>query len=200
VNASNAWQCLARIHRGRPGARVNCHSGGSLTSFFRSALLHRRVGTEGDAVVASEWLSCIRAAPTLIQIKAPAPRRFNCCASNDRWELCMRHHIEGTTLFDGDQAQKGYALNRMCFSFNSAENRMAFVDNEEAYCTKFALTAEQRMAVKSRNVLKLIEAGGNVYYLAKLAGILGLNVQDIGAQQTGMSVEAFKEKLVAAGR
>ena len=45
----------------------------------------------------------------------------------------------------------------------------------------------------------MIEAGGNVYYLAKLAGIFGLNVQDIGAQQTGMSVEAFKEKL-AGGR
>ena len=41
---------------------------------------------------------------------------------------------------------------------------------------------------------------GNVYYLAKLAGIYGLNVQDIGAQQTGMSVDAFKEKLQAAGR
>jgi protocatechuate 4,5-dioxygenase alpha chain len=54
--------------------------------------------------------------------------------------------------------------------------------------------------VKSRNVLALIEAGGNVYYLAKLAGIFGLNVQDIGAQQTGMSVDAFKQKLVAAGR
>ena len=112
----------------------------------------------------------------------------------------MRHHIEGTTLFDGDQAQKGYALNRMCFSFNSAENRKAFVDDERAYCAKFALTTAQRAAVESRNVLKLIEAGGNVYYLAKLAGIFGLNVQDIGAQQTGMSVEAFKEKLVAAGR
>jgi len=59
---------------------------------------------------------------------------------------------------------------------------------------------EQRAAVKSRNVLQLIEAGGNIYYLAKLAGILGLNVQDIGAQQTGMSVAAFKQKLVAAGR
>ena len=59
---------------------------------------------------------------------------------------------------------------------------------------------EQRAAVRSRNVLQLIEAGGNVYYLAKLAGIFGFNVQDIGAQQTGMSVEAFKQKLVAAGR
>jgi len=49
-------------------------------------------------------------------------------------------------------------------------------------------------------VLKMIEAGGNAYYLAKLAGILGLGVQDIGAQQTGMSVEAFKQKLLDAGR
>ena len=38
-----------------------------------------------------------------------------------------------------------------------------------------------------------------VYYLAKFAGIFGLNVQDIGAQQTGMSIEAFKAKLKAAG-
>ena len=112
----------------------------------------------------------------------------------------MRHHIEGTTMFDGDQAQKGYALNRMCFSFNSAENREAFRRNEDAYCARYGLTKEQREAVKSRNVLQLIEAGGNVYYLAKLAGIFGLNVQDIGAQQTGMSVEDFRQKLFAAGR
>ena len=110
----------------------------------------------------------------------------------------MRHHIEGTTLFDGDAAQKGYALNRMCFSFNSAENREAFRRNEDAYCARYGLTKEQREAVKSRNVLQLIEAGGNVYYLAKLAGIFGLNVQDIGAQQTGTSVDEFKAKLVAA--
>ena len=110
----------------------------------------------------------------------------------------MRHHIEGTTLFDGDAAQKGYALNRMCFSFNSAENRAAFVRDEDAYCRTFGLTDEQRAAVRSRSVLAMIEAGGNVYYLAKLAGIFGLNVQDIGAQQTGTSVDEFKAKLVAA--
>ena len=67
------------------------------------------------------------------------------------------------------------------------------------YCRKHDLTDEQRAAVRERNVLKMIEAGGNVYYLAKLAGIFGLNVQDIGAQQTGMWVDAFKAKLVAAG-
>jgi protocatechuate 4,5-dioxygenase alpha chain len=112
----------------------------------------------------------------------------------------MTQDIPGTTMFDGDQAQKGFALNRMCFSFNSAENRAAFVKNEDAYCRHFALSDEQRAAVKSRDVLGMIAAGGNVYYLAKLAGIFGLNVQQIGAQQTGTTVDEFKAKLAAAGR
>jgi len=112
----------------------------------------------------------------------------------------MKQDIPGTIMFDGNQAQKGFALNRMCFSFNSPQNRAAFLKDEDAYCTKFGLSAEQRAAVKQRDVLRMIEAGGNVYYLAKLAGIFGLNVQDIGAQQTGTTVDAFKAKLAAAGR
>ena len=43
-----------------------------------------------------------------------------------------------------------------------------------------------------------IAAGGNAYYLAKFAGIFGLDMQDIGAQQTGMTKDEFKAKLVAA--
>jgi protocatechuate 4,5-dioxygenase alpha chain len=108
--------------------------------------------------------------------------------------------IPGTPIFDGAQARKGYALNKMCFSFNQAANREDFLRDEDAYCARYALTPAQQRAVQHRNVLELIEAGGNVYYLAKLAGIFGLNVQDIGAQQTGMTVEAFKAKLTAAGR
>ena len=107
--------------------------------------------------------------------------------------------IPGTTIFDGVQARKGYALNKMCYSLNSAENRAAFVQDEDAYCRKFGLNDAQRAAIAHRNVLELIAAGGNIYYLAKFAGIFGLDVQDVGAQQTGMTKEAFKAKLVAAG-
>ena len=108
--------------------------------------------------------------------------------------------IPGTPIFDGDAAQKGYALNAMCFSFNDEANREAFRRDEEGYCRKFGLNDAQRQAVANRNVLELIAAGGNIYYLAKFAGILGLDVQDVGAQQTGMTKEAFKAKLVEAGR
>ena len=111
----------------------------------------------------------------------------------------QKREIPGTTLFDGAQARRGYALNKMCFSFNSAENRAEFVRDEEAYCARYGLTPEQRAAIASRNVLQLLAAGGNVYYLAKFAGIFGLDMQDIGAQQTGLSKEAFKARLASAG-
>jgi protocatechuate 4,5-dioxygenase, alpha chain len=122
-------------------------------------------------------------------------------AKEDSMDGSVRHRtIPGTPIFDGKMAEKGYALNRMCYSFNDAANRAAFAADEDAYCDKFRLTPEQRAAVKHRNVLELIAAGGNIYYLAKLAGIYGLNVQDIGAQQTGVTVEEFKAKLLAAGK
>jgi protocatechuate 4,5-dioxygenase alpha chain len=112
----------------------------------------------------------------------------------------MTAHIDipGTTLFDGAQARKGYALNKMCFSFNDAANRAEFQKDEDAYCARYGLNDEQRSAIRNRNVLQLLAAGGNVYYLAKFAGIFGLDVQDIGAQQTGMTKDAFKAKLLAA--
>jgi protocatechuate 4,5-dioxygenase, alpha chain len=113
---------------------------------------------------------------------------------------CEYDQIPGTIVFDGRQAMKGYALNKMCFSFNSPENREAYARNEDAYCAKFNLTDEQRQALKQRNVLALLRAGGNIYYLAKWGGIFGLNVQQIGAQQTGMTEEQFKEMLVCAGK
>lgn len=112
----------------------------------------------------------------------------------------MENEIPGTPIFDGVRARKGYALNKMCYSFNSAQNRAEFLRDEQAYCTKFGLDEPQRAAVRHRNVLELIAAGGNVYYLAKLAGIFGLGVQDIGAQQTGMPVEAFRAMLAAKGK
>ena len=105
--------------------------------------------------------------------------------------------IPGTTPFDGRQAMKGYALNKMCFSFNSAENRAEFQRDEAAYCRRYGLNDEQREAIRQRNVLGLLAAGGNVYYLAKFAGILGLDVQDLGAAQTGMTKEAFKAYLLS---
>jgi protocatechuate 4,5-dioxygenase alpha chain len=106
--------------------------------------------------------------------------------------------IFGTPIFGPAAAQKGYALNKMCFSFNEAINRAEFVRDEAAYCAKFGLSDEQSQAIRRRDLLRLLDCGGNAYYLAKFAGILGLSMQDIGALQTGVTVEQFKAKLLAA--
>lgn len=104
--------------------------------------------------------------------------------------------IPGTLVFDGDAAQHGYAINAMCYSFNSEANRKAFAADEEGYMARFNLTEAQRQSVRNRDVLAMLAAGGNVYYLAKLAGILGLGVQDLGALQTGVSLDQFKANLL----
>ena len=107
------------------------------------------------------------------------------------------YHIDipGTTLFDGKQAMKGYALNKMCYDFNQAVNREGFKADEEGWMEKYGLNDQQKDAIRARNILAMIEAGGNIYYLAKLAGIFKLSVQDVGGLQTGKTTEEFQEFL-----
>jgi protocatechuate 4,5-dioxygenase alpha chain len=94
-------------------------------------------------------------------------------------------------------AMKGYNLNRMCYSFNSADNRKKFKAFPEAYCNAYHLTRDQIHAVTDLDVLRLLQLGGNIYYLAKLTGIYSLSVQDLGAQQTGLSLDEFRAMLAA---
>ena len=109
------------------------------------------------------------------------------------------YHIDipGTTLFDGKMAMKGYALNKMCYSFNQKGNREAFLADEEGFMEKYGLNDEQKEAIRKRDVLGLIAAGGNIYYLAKFAGIFKLSVQDVGGLQTGRTTQEFKDYLAS---
>lgn len=107
--------------------------------------------------------------------------------------------IPGTYVFDGKTSLKGYPLNKMCMSFNRAENREAFQQDEEAYCRKYGLSEEQIEAVIKRDWLRMVQLGGNFYYLAKLAVPLGCSVQDASAQMRGMTVEEYKQMLSDGG-
>ena len=66
----------------------------------------------------------------------------------------MSKTIPGTTPFDGDAAQKGYALNKMCFSFNDKDNREAFVADPEAYMKRYGLNAQQAEAIRGSEVAR----------------------------------------------
>ena len=108
--------------------------------------------------------------------------------------------IPGTVVFDGRRARRGRPLNRFLMSLNDPANREAFRADEQAYLARFGLDDEQREAVASRRWLRLLELGGNVYYTYKLAACDGMSFQDLAAEQTGMSAEAYAEMMVGGGR
>jgi protocatechuate 4,5-dioxygenase, alpha chain len=107
--------------------------------------------------------------------------------------------IPGTIFFDGPMATKGYALNKMCFSFNSEEGRGAFKEDEEACMQTYGLTEAQKDAVRRRDVLAMLREGGSIYFVAKFGQILGMSVQDFGGLQTGRTTQEFQAYLDSQG-
>ena len=102
---------------------------------------------------------------------------------------------EGTYKFDGEMATLGFNLNKMCFTFNDEVSRAEFREDEAAYCDKFGLNEVQKEAILKRDIITLLRNGGSIYYLAKFAGVLGLNVQDVGGIMTGQTTEEFQAYL-----
>ena len=114
------------------------------------------------------------------------------------------HHdyddIPGTVVFDAKRCREGYHLNMFCMSLMKAENRAAFKANEAEFLQRFPMTPEQRQAVLDRDWNRMIELGGNIYFLAKLFSTDGKSFQYTAAQMTGLSQEQYAQMMLAGGR
>jgi protocatechuate 4,5-dioxygenase alpha chain len=108
--------------------------------------------------------------------------------------------VPGTTIFDADQARKGYHLNQFCMSLMKAENRARFKANERAYLEDWPMTPEQRQGLLDRDYNKLISLGGNVYFLAKVFSTDGKSFQQAVSTMTGMTPEQYAEMMLKGGR
>jgi protocatechuate 4,5-dioxygenase alpha chain len=108
--------------------------------------------------------------------------------------------IPGTTLFDMQRSRQGYHLNMFCMSLMKAENRAEFKANEAAYLQKFPMTPAQRDAVLKRDWNRMIELGGNIYFLAKLFSTDGLSFQHVAALMTGSTQEEYAKMMLEGGR
>jgi protocatechuate 4,5-dioxygenase alpha chain len=109
-------------------------------------------------------------------------------------------NVPGTTIFDADQARKGYHLNQFCMSLMSAENRTRFKANERAYVDEWPMSEEQKEALLARDYNRLIELGGNIYFLAKVFSTDGLSYLQAVSTMTGMSVEQYRNMMIEGGR
>ena len=105
--------------------------------------------------------------------------------------------IPGTTVFDAQRSRKGYWLNQFCMSLMKADNRAAFKADEAGYVNNWAMTLEQRQAVLDRDWNRMIELGGNIYFVAKLAAADGLTFQQLAAKMSGVSEAAYASMMLA---
>jgi len=108
--------------------------------------------------------------------------------------------VPGTTIFDADQSRKGYWLNQFCMSLMKAENRARFKADEDAYLAEWAMTDEQKAAVRARDLNWMMRTGGNIYFLSKLGATDGLSFQQMAGSMTGMTEQQYRDMMLAGGR
>lgn len=108
--------------------------------------------------------------------------------------------VNGTYVFDVAQSNRGYRLNRLCGSLKHAANRERFSADEAAYCVAYGLSPEQQEAILQRDWTRMLDLGGSIFYIYKLAVLDKVSMQDLGGIFTGMTTEEFIEHLNAGGR
>ena len=108
--------------------------------------------------------------------------------------------IPGTTVFNARRARQGYHLHKFCMSLMQEENRQAFRADERAYLDRYKMTEEQKQGVLARDLTQLIELGGNMYFLVKLASTDGWSAQKAVSSMSGMSAEEYAAMMLDGGR
>jgi protocatechuate 4,5-dioxygenase alpha chain len=108
--------------------------------------------------------------------------------------------IPGTRVFTTTRARQGYWLNQFCMSLMKAENRERFKKDERAYLDEWPMTEEQKQAVLRRDYNAALDAGGNIYFLAKIFSSDGKSFQFAAGSMTGMTQDEYAKMMLAGGR
>ena len=111
-----------------------------------------------------------------------------------------RLDLPGTPIFDGQSSRRGLRMNKMFMSFRDEASRTRFQADEAAYCREFGLTPEQERAVIDRDWTAMIDLGGSIFYVFKLAMMDGRSMQYLGGVFTGMGEDDFVAAMRAGGR
>ncbi|MDF9810540.1 protocatechuate 4,5-dioxygenase alpha chain [Aurantimicrobium minutum] len=108
--------------------------------------------------------------------------------------------IPGTTIFTIELARQGFHLNQFCMSLRSEENRKRFLADNRAYLDEWEMTEEQKQAVIDRDFQKMLDLGGNVYFLSKIFASEGLSYVQAVSTMTDMTTEQYQEMMINGGR
>ncbi|KPH62614.1 protocatechuate 4,5-dioxygenase subunit alpha [Novosphingobium aerophilum] len=114
--------------------------------------------------------------------------------------LAQFDDIPGTRVFTASRARRGYHLNQFAMSLMKPGNRERFKADERAYLDEWPMTEAQKQGVLDRDYNRLLDLGGNVYFLAKVFSTDGLSFVQAVSTMTGMSVEDYQAMMLAGGR
>ena len=114
--------------------------------------------------------------------------------------LAELEDIPGTRVYTAQRARKGYWINQFAMSLMKAENRRRWLADEKAYLADWPLSEEQSRAILDRDYNRLLDLGGNIYFLAKLFSTDGLSFVQAVSTMTGMTVEEYQAMMIAGGR
>ncbi len=114
--------------------------------------------------------------------------------------LAELEDIPGTRVYTAARARRGYWLNQFAMSLMKAENREKWKADEAAYLADWPMTQDQRDAVLARDYNRMLDLGGNIYFLAKVFSTDGLSFLQAVSTMTGMSVADYSAMMAAGGR
>lgn len=114
--------------------------------------------------------------------------------------LAQFDDIPGTRVFTAKRARQGYHLNQFAMSLMKAENRERWKADERAYLADWPLSEEQKAAVLARDYDRLLELGGNIYFLSKIFSTDGQSFLQAVSTMSGMSLEAYQAMMIGGGR
>jgi protocatechuate 4,5-dioxygenase alpha chain len=108
--------------------------------------------------------------------------------------------IPGTTIYTIELARKGFQLNEFCMSLRTEENRKRFHADERTYLDEWDMSEEQKQAVLDRDFQRMLDLGGNVYFLSKIFAAEGLSYVQAVSTMTDMTAEEYQAMMLAGGR
>lgn len=108
--------------------------------------------------------------------------------------------IPGTRIFTAQRARRGYHLNQFAMSLMKAENRERWKADERAYLAPWPMTEAQKQAVLDRDYNRLLDLGGNIYFMAKIFSTDGQSFLQAVSTMSGMSLEDYSAMMIAGGR
>jgi protocatechuate 4,5-dioxygenase, alpha chain len=108
--------------------------------------------------------------------------------------------IPGTRVYTARRARQGYHLNQFAMSLMKQDNRDRFLADQRAYLDEWQLSDEIKQAVIDRDYNRLLDLGGNIYFLAKLFSTDKLSFQDAVSTMTGMTKDEYFQMMVSGGR